>query len=180
VPSAGISLPAGVVYVSPTQVNIQMPWEVQGQTSAQIKVIIDGDLLGNVVTVPIANTNPQMFTYGSNIAVAQDSNFNLITTSNPAKRGSPFIVLYCNGLGPVNNQPASGFPALGTSTTTTTPTVSFGGVNGNVLFAGLTPGLSGLYQINVAIPTTVTAGSAVPVTVSIGGVTSAQATLPIQ
>jgi minor extracellular serine protease Vpr len=180
VPSAGISIPAGVTYVSPVQVNVQVPWELQGQSSAQVKVILDQDLFGNVVTVPIANTNPQMFTYGSDIAVAQDNNFNLITSSNPAKRGSPFIVMYVNGLGPVTNQPASGNPALGTSTTTTTPTVSFGGVNGNVLFAGLTPGFPGLYQINVAIPTSVTAGSAVPVTISIGGVTSAQATLPIQ
>jgi uncharacterized protein (TIGR03437 family) len=180
VPSAGISLPAPLTYVSPTQVNIQMPWELQGQTSAQIKVIIDGDLLGNVVTVPIANYNPQMFTYGSDVAIAQDNNYNLITTSNPAKRGSPFIILYCNGLGPVTNQPATAFPALGTSTTTQPVTVSFGGVAGNVIFAGLTPGLSGLYQIDVAIPTSVTAGSAVPVTVSVGGVTSAQATLPIQ
>ncbi|MGO9260858.1 MAG: S8 family serine peptidase [Bryobacteraceae bacterium] len=180
VPSAGISLPAGVVYVSPTQINIQVPWELQGQSSAQMKVVIDGDLFGNVVTVPIGNYNPQFFTYGSDIAVAQDSGFNLITTSNPAKRGSPFIILYMNGLGPVSNQPASGNPALGTSATPTTPVVSFGGVNGTVLFSGLTPGFPGLYQINVAIPTSVTPGSAVPVTVSIGGVTSAPSTLPIQ
>ncbi len=179
VPSAGISVPAGVVYVSPTQVNVQLPWELQGQSSVQMKVVIDGDLFSSVVTVPVANYNPQFFTYGSDIAVAQDSSYNLITTSNPAKRGSPFIIMYVNGLGPVTNQPADGNPAVN-STTTTTPTVSFGGVNGNVLFSGLTPGFPGLYQINVAIPTTVTAGSAVPVTVSIGGVTSAQATLPIQ
>ena len=68
VPSAGISVPAHVVYVSPIQVNIQVPWELQGQSSAQMKVVLDGDLFGNVVTVPIANYAPQFFTYGSNIA----------------------------------------------------------------------------------------------------------------
>ena len=47
-------------------------------------------------------------------------------------------------------------------------------------FAGLTPGLQGLYQLNVTVPSGVTPGSAVPVTITVGGVTSAQATLPIQ
>ena len=180
VPSAGISVPAHVVYASPTQVNIQLPWELQGQTSAQMKVVLDGDLFGNVVTVPIANFSPSFFTYGSNIAIAQDSGFNLITTTNMAKRGS-LIIIYANGLGPVNSQPASGDPAASSASTTTQPvTVSFGGVNATPSFSGLTPGLQGLYQLNVTVPSTVTPGSAVPVTISVGGVTSAQATLPIQ
>jgi minor extracellular serine protease Vpr len=181
VPSAGISVPAHVVYVSPTQVNIQLPWELQGQSSAQMKVVLDGDLFGNVVTVPIANYAPAFFIYGSNIAIAQDQGFNLITTSNPATRGS-LLIMYANGLGPVSNQPVSGDPASATALSTTTGpvTVSFGGVTATASFAGLTPGLQGLYQLNVTVPSSVTPGSAVPVTMTVGGVTSAQATLPVQ
>jgi uncharacterized protein (TIGR03437 family) len=180
VPSANISVPAHVVYVSPTQVNIQLPWELQGQSSAQMKVVIDGDLFGNVVTVPLTNYAPAFFTYGSNVAIAQDSSFNLITSTNMAKRGS-LIIIYANGLGPVNSQPASGDPALTAGSTTTQPvTVSFGGVTATASFSGLTPGLQGLYQLNVTVPTSVTPGSAVPVTITVGGVTSAQATLPVQ
>ncbi len=183
VPSASpaISLPAHIVYVSPTQVNIQVPWELQGQSSAQMKVVLDGDLFGNVVTVPLTNYAPAFFTYSTNIADALDSNYALITTSNPAKRGSS-IALYANGLGPVSNQPASGDPASATSLSQTTQpvTVSFGGVNATASFAGLAPGFQALYQINVTVPTGVTAGNAVPVTISVGGATSAQATLPIQ
>lgn len=181
VPSAGISVPAGMVYISPTQINIQVPWELQGQSSAQMKVIIDQDLFGNVVTVPLANYAPAFFTYGSNIADALDSNYALITTSNPAKRGSS-IAFYCNGLGPVSNQPASGNPASATllSSTTSPVTVSFGGVTANASFAGLAPGFPGLYQINVTVPASVTPGSAVPVSITVGGATSPQATLPVQ
>jgi minor extracellular serine protease Vpr len=180
VPSAGISVPAGIVYVSPTQINIQVPWELQGQSSAQMKVVIDGDLFSSVVSVPLNNYNPQFFTYGSDIAIAQDSSYNLISTSNPAKRGSPFIILWVNGLGPVSNQPASENPAPTALSTTQPVTVNFGGVTATPIFAGLAPGFPGLYQIDVAVPTSVTPGNAVPVTISVGGVTSAQATLPIQ
>jgi uncharacterized protein (TIGR03437 family) len=180
VPSAGISVPAHVTYVSPTVIQIQVPWELQGQSSAQMKVVLDGDLFGNVVTVPLNNYAPQFFTNGNNIADAVDLTGALITTSNPAKRGQT-VVLFANGLGPVTNQPASGDPAtVPLSYTTQTVTVNFGGQTATPSFAGLGPGFQGLYQINVVVPPGVTPGSAVPVTITVGGATSAQSTLPVQ
>jgi len=180
VPSAGISVPAHLTYVSPTVVQIQVPWELEGQSSAQMKVVIDGDLFGNLVTVPLATYAPEFFTNGNNIADAQDPNngYALITTGNPAKRGQ-VVVLYANGLGPVNNQPASGEPPSAGATTTQPVTVNFGGQTATASFAGLA-GYAGLYQINVVVPQGVTPGSAVPVSITVGGVTSQQATLPIQ
>jgi uncharacterized protein (TIGR03437 family) len=180
VPSASISVPGRLTFVSPTVVQIQVPWELQGQSSAQMKVVLDGGLFGNVVSVPLNDYAPQLFTNGNNIADALDTSYNLISTSNPAKRGQT-IFLYANGLGPVNNQPASGHPALdATSTTKQQVTVSFGGQTATASFAGLAPGFPGLYQINVAVPQGVTPGNAVPVTISVGGVTSAQATIGVQ
>lgn len=181
VPSANISVPAGVTYVSPGVVQIQVPWEVEGQSSAQMKVVLDGDLFGNAVSVPLANYAPEFFTNGNNIADALDQNYALITTSHAAVRGQS-ISLFANGLGPVTNPPASGAPALSNplSQTTQQVTVSFGGTPATPSFAGLAPGYPGLYQINVVVPTGATTGSAVPVTISVGGVTSGQATLPIQ
>jgi uncharacterized protein (TIGR03437 family) len=44
-----------------------------------------------------------------------------------------------------------------------------------VLFAGMTPGYVGLYQVNVAMPGGVTPGSHVPVTVSVAGKSGAGA-----
>ena len=49
-----------------------------------------------------------------------------------------------------------------------------------VLFAGLTPGFSGLYQINVVVPAGVSAGSSVPVLVTAAGVSSTAVTIAIQ
>lgn len=172
VPSAGISVPGYVDFVSPTQVNVWVPWELQGQSSVQMKVNVDEGFWGNVVTVPLAKTAPGFFLYNGNIAIAQDQNYNLISTSNPAVPGQA-IVLYCNGLGAVTNQPADGAPASGTniSATTTTPVVTIGGQTAQVIFSGLSPGFVGLYQVNVYVPSGLSAGNQ-PITIAIGGNTS--------
>ena len=104
-----ISVPGYITFVSPGQVNIQVPWELQGYASAQMKVTLFEYGFGNVITVPIANYAPAMFPVGT---IAAAVNTAVISTSNPAVRGST-ISLYCNGLGPVSNQPASGNPASG-------------------------------------------------------------------
>jgi uncharacterized protein (TIGR03437 family) len=180
VPSAGLSLPGYPWFMNSSQVNIQVPWELAGQTSALVKVTLDGDLFGNVVTVPLATYTPAFFLNSGSVADALDSNYHLITTSNPAKRGQ-YIQLYANGLGPVNNQPASGAAATGaTSTTKQTPTITIGGQQVQPVFSGLAPGFQALYQVNVQVPQAVTPNSAVPITISIGGVTSPAATIPVQ
>jgi len=61
-----------------------------------------------------------------------------------------------------------------------TPTVTIGGLSATPTFSGLAPGFVGLYQINVAVPDGVTPGSAVSLTVTIGGVTSNSVTLAVQ
>jgi uncharacterized protein (TIGR03437 family) len=63
--------------------------------------------------------------------------------------------------------------------TTTTPTVTIGGVPApQVSFSGLTPTAIGLYQINVVVPAGVPTGLQ-PVVVTIGGVSSEPVNLPI-
>ncbi|HSW49387.1 MAG TPA: S8 family serine peptidase, partial [Bryobacteraceae bacterium] len=60
VPSAGISVPGRLTYASPRQVNVQVPWELQGQSSAQVKVSILFSN-GNVAAVPLAGYAPAFF-----------------------------------------------------------------------------------------------------------------------
>jgi minor extracellular serine protease Vpr len=171
VPSAGISVPGHLTYVSPSQVNVQVPWELEGQTSAQVKVTIDYSY-GNVVTLPLQNFAPSFLEVLPGAVAALDMNYATIGASNPAVRGQS-IALYANGLGPVTNTPASGDPASSTSlaATTSTPVVTIGGATAPVSFSGLAPGFAGLYQINVTVPSTIAAGQQ-PVVVSIGGQTS--------
>jgi minor extracellular serine protease Vpr len=186
VPSANppISVPGRMYFVSSNQIGLQVPWELQGQTSAQVKVTIDFSY-GNVVTIPISNYSPAFFPVGT-VAAATNA-AGVISASNPAVRGDPQgITLYVNGLGPVTNQPATGDPTpLPTSSagpfsqTTTKPVVLIGNVSVPVLFSGLAPGEVGVYQVNVTLPTAIPAGTQ-PITISIGGQTSPGLTLPVQ
>jgi uncharacterized protein (TIGR03437 family) len=173
-----ISVPGHLVYVSPGQVNIQVPWELEGYSSAQMKVTLFEFGFGNVVTVPIANYTPAIF--GSSVAAAEDANGNVISASHPATRGS-VIEIFCNGLGPVTNQPSSGDSAVASplSSTTTPATATIGGATANVSFSGLAPGFPGLYQVNLQVPSNIQAGNQ-PIIVSIGSVSSPALSLPVQ
>lgn len=179
VPSAGISVPAPLTYVSPNQVNVQVPWELQGQTSAQMKVAIDYSY-GNVVTVPLANYAPAFFEISTGVVAALDAANQLISASHPAQRGTT-IQLYANGLGPVANQPPSGEPAplSPLCETTTQPVVTIGGRDLPAAWSGLTPTLPGLYQVNVALPSNLATGT-LPIAIRIGGKTSPSSGLTVQ
>jgi minor extracellular serine protease Vpr len=177
VPSAGISVPGYLYFVSPGQVNAFVPWELAGQSSVQVKVNVDEGSYSNVITVPLSQYAPGFYLNTGNVADALDLNYNLISASNPAVRGQ-VIQLYVTGLGPVTNQPNSGDPlgpAPGSlSNTLTKPTVSIGGQQAAVGFSGLA-GYVGLYQVNVTVPTGISAGNQ-PITISIGGQTSPTST----
>jgi minor extracellular serine protease Vpr len=179
VPSASLSLPGRMLYVSPTQISLQVPWELQGQTSAQVKVTLNEFSYGNVVTVPVASYAPAFFE-NSGVAAALDASYAVISSSNPAKRGQ-VVQLYLTGLGPVTNQPASGEPATSAklSWTTATPVVTIGGQDAPVQFSGLAPGFAGLYQVNATVSTAAATGTQ-PVTISIGGQTATASTIPVQ
>jgi uncharacterized protein (TIGR03437 family) len=181
VPSAKISVPGHLTFVSPGQINVQVPWELQGQTSAQVKVTLYGYSFGNVVTVPLADTAPQFFaglTPGT--VAALDGNNVAVTAANPVKRGQ-VVQLYMNGLGPVTGGPASGEFASTTALTNTKAqdtAVTIGGQPAQVLFTGLAPSFPGLYQVNAIVPAGISAGI-VPISLTIAGATTKPLTLPV-
>ncbi|MDP9053461.1 MAG: S8 family serine peptidase [Acidobacteriota bacterium] len=180
--NANVSVPGHIVFVSPGQVNVQIPWELQGQLSVQVKVSV-GDSSGTVFTLPLGSYSPALFEIPSgsrNIAASLDENNKIVTVSNPVARGH-VVQLFLNGLGPVTNQPASGDPAPASplARTTSTPIVTIGNQTAQVQFSGMTPGNAALYQINAVVPAGAAAGVE-PISVSIGGITSASSSLPIQ
>jgi minor extracellular serine protease Vpr len=183
VPSAGISAPGRLVYVSPGQVNVQVPWELQGLpagTKAKVKVTLYQYEYGNVFDVAVADVSPSFFETGTNnVAALLGNTATIITPSAPAKKGG-VVQLYANGLGPVTGGPASGEPASSTALTwlKEKPVVRIGGQTADVGFWGLTPGLPGLYQINVTIPSNVSSGVQT-VELTIGGKTATSG-IPIQ
>jgi len=63
--------------------------------------------------------------------------------------------------------------------TTEPVTVTIGGVEGRVVFAGLAPGSVGLYQVKVEVAEGTPAGDTVPLTLSVGGQTSNEVTIAV-
>jgi len=92
-------------------------------------------------------------------------NYRPVVKSNPAVPGVTALQIFCTGLGQVSNQPPSGSPASILAETSTTPTVTVGGVAAKVLFSGLAPGYVGLYQVNAVAPADAPAGIAIPVVI---------------
>jgi uncharacterized protein (TIGR03437 family) len=133
-----------------------------------------GYIASAVYTVPLNTYSPGIF-------VATDASGVPFTQANPAKRGQT-IVLYVNGLGPVDHQPPSGEPTPlppPLAQTTVLPTVTIGNIAAHVDFSGLTPESVGLYQVNVDVPSDAPTGLQ-PIVVSIGGVDSKASVLPVE
>ncbi len=175
---SAISVPGYIYFVSTGQVNVFVPWELENYPSAQVKITFSEYIYSNLVTVKLNNYVPAFlgFVEGNGYAAdALDNNtYALITTSNPATAGE-ILQLYCNGLGPVTNQPASGDPASATplSQTTSPVTVSIGGKPATV-YGGtgfLAPPYVGLYQVDILVPSGLTSGNQ-PIAISVGGQTS--------
>ena len=178
----GISQPGRIHFVSPRQVNVQIPWELQGRSSAQMKVTVGG-LQSYDRTIPLATHSPGIFEVAG-FAAVHDVNFALVNQAHPAVRGQA-IQIYMNGLGPVTSQPGSGEPSSGAVPgsplvfTNASPSVTIGGVPAEVIFSGMTPGVIGLYQINV-IPAANTPTGNQRLEVSIGGGAAKASMLPVQ
>jgi len=59
-------------------------------------------------------------------------------------------------------------------------TVTIGGLAAPVTFAGLAPGLAGVYQVNAQVPAGVAANDAVPVVITQGNLQSNTATIAVR
>jgi uncharacterized protein (TIGR03437 family) len=159
-------LPAPLLFVSPGQVNVQVPWETAVGTATVSAS--SGGMVGNSIRAEVRQAAPGIF-----VTVRADGS--LITAERPAAAGD-VLIIYATGLGAVTQQVITGAPSPANplAGVVNPVTVRFGGVAAQeVFFAGLTPGFVGLFQINVRVPPGVPAGGATPVTVTAAGQTSA-------
>jgi uncharacterized protein (TIGR03437 family) len=183
----GFAVP--LFFASPGQINFQVPWELADKPNADLSVAVPG-FNEKSVKLNLTPYSPGIFTVGAPdgqaIAVIAGTSslaapVGTVLGSRPANRGE-YITVYCNGLGPVMNQPATGTvsPTDPPATTTTQPKVTIGGQSANVTFSGLAPGLVGVYQLNVQIPPLSTTGDLVPIGLTIGGAPSNTATIAVR
>jgi uncharacterized protein (TIGR03437 family) len=176
-------------FVSPLQINGQVPWEAAGLGEAMLSIESDG-LPGNSIQVKLAPFAPGIFSADMSGA-GQGAILISLEGVPAAPAGSPFgghparrgdyISIYCTGLGPVTNQPPTGAPGPldPLAWTIVQPVVTIGGVEAEVSYSGLAPGYVGLYQVNVKLPAGAPAGDTVPVVLRIGGVNSNTVTIAL-
>ena len=89
-------------------------------------------------------------------AIQYGADYSLVTPSHPAVKGE-VIIIYATGPGPVNPIVPAGTPATGPTPVQAQCELLFTDV-GNTLYAGLTPGFVGVYQLNVRVGPTVPSG----------------------
>jgi uncharacterized protein (TIGR03437 family) len=179
-------VPAPLLYVSPSQINFQVPWELALQSQATVAVATPfgaSSARTAALTVNLHAVAPAIFAAngsGNGQGDVISLQGQLAAAATPVTRGQ-YVMIYCSGLGAVSNQPATGAAAVDASSTTIrTPSVTIGGVQASSNFAGLAPGYVGVYQVNALVPVTITPGPAVPLSLSIDGVSSNTVTIAVQ
>jgi uncharacterized protein (TIGR03437 family) len=185
------SIPVPFFATSPSQANIQIPWELQGETAARLTAVTANRTVATF-DVPLAQFAPAIFSVnqrGSGQGIVTIANSNTLAaapgsveglTTRAAKRGD-FVTIYCVGLGTVNNPPATGAATRDASSTTRSPvSVLLNGTSITPAFAGLSPGSVGLFQVNLQVPESAPSGNAVTLALQVGGAISNIITLAIE
>lgn len=170
---AGISVP--LQFVSPGQINAQVPYEVaQGKQP----LVVTSNGMSTELQVTILPSAPGIFLVNGRGAILnQDSSLN--SQQNPAVSGSAVQVFF-TGQGSVSQPVISGSPASLTtlSYTSATTTATVGNEAATVIFSGLAPGLIGVGQANVQVPSLPT--NDYPLVLTVNGVSSNGVTMSVK
>jgi uncharacterized protein (TIGR03437 family) len=148
---------ATLFYTSATQINALAPATLSANSSSMLSVVVNGTAVAESST-PVASAAPGIFTTASGTGEAAAINYpdgSLNSASNPAPRGS-IVSFYATGQGS-----SSGVVTL-----------TVGGYQAQLLYAGPAPGFPGLMQINAQIPGGFLGPGIQPVVLSIGGAAS--------
>jgi uncharacterized protein (TIGR03437 family) len=151
---------AFVYYISPGQINILTPPDLKvGPVTVQVT---NTGTASATFTVQAQTYSESFFIFnGGNYVVATHLNYSLIGPtslfpglSTPAQAGET-IVIYANGFGSTTVPVVSGSETQ-SGTLPAVPTIQIGSAMATVTYAALIS--PGLYQFNVVVPTSVTAG----------------------
>jgi uncharacterized protein (TIGR03437 family) len=174
-------IPVPMLFVSSGQINGQLPFAVDG--NAVMSLHTPGGVSDNF-NLNILPGAPSVFRSGvagpvTGLAtIFRADNSELVTPTNPIHYNDT-IVIYATGLGRTAPAVDSGLPAPDDqlSYAIITPTVTLGGKDLGVIYAGLVPGTVGLYQINATVPGGITQGLEVPLVITQSGTST---TLPVR
>ncbi len=168
---------APLLYVSPGQLNVQVPFETE-PGARQIVVRFDGTA-SQAASIQVATVAPFIFTYERGGIVVRNADFSLITPENPAAAGD-IVLIYSTGLGQTTPASATGKPAAyPPAAETATVQVTIGGRAADVVYSIAAPGFAGLYQTAVRVPAGITPGPA-RLSLSVAGVSSNETTMAVR
>jgi len=172
--------PAFIDFVSPGQVNAQVPSNIATGSQPVVVTTAGGSSVAFMITVNTTEPGllaPGLFNLhgGQNVVALFPDGFTYVlppgaipgVISARAKPGDT-IVLYGVGFGGVTPDIAAGQLVSQSNTLASKFEASFAGKPATVNFSGLTAGYLGLYQFNVVVPN-VPASDTVPFTFSLGG-----------
>ncbi len=171
--------PAFVEYVSPGQVDVQVPSGVAtgiqlltvtagGVTSPSYQVVVNAVEPGfdAPASFNINGTQYVVALFGDGVTYVLPTGAIAGVTSRPASPGDT-ITLYGVGFGAVTPNIAAGQIATGLTNLASDFSISIGGMPATVLYSGLAPQYVGLYQFDVVVPQV--APGNVPLTFTLGG-----------
>jgi uncharacterized protein (TIGR03437 family) len=146
----GVSVAVGGVtaslrYVSPSQINALIPFEVAIPSNAAVPLAVTSSAGSASYNLRLTRDAPAIFSQdgsGLGMALVLDAKFNPAATVHPGD----VLIFYAAGLGPVDSAGRVLDPVE----------VYLGERKAQVLSAVLAPGLSGVYQLNVIAPTPAT------------------------
>ncbi len=169
---------APLIFLSPTQINFQVPWETVPGTAVNVTVTRNG-LDSNVEPITIASTtSPSLFLNEYTNGVVWVSGAGCETVECAVQAGVEYV-LWGNGFGPKNSPLQDGLPATysGSLTPLEVPggpascQLTIGGQTARVDYCGAAPGLI-IEQLNFEYPSGVSTSSPyVDATLAINGVT---------
>jgi mannan endo-1,4-beta-mannosidase len=166
--------PAYMEYVSPTQINVLAPNLGTGSESVTVTTPAG---TSKAYTITSAAVQPAFFPWPGNYVVATDANYNWLvkngtfsTTTAPAKPGET-IILWGTGFGPTTPAAPAGQITPPNSYSVNGVTVTLGSTPATVLATALSPGLAGVYQVAIAVPSGLANGD-YPIVATVGGVQS--------
>ena len=163
-------LQAPLFYVSPTQINFQMPSAV---LTTGGNVVVNNGAAGFRASPPkraaLSSVDPGIFVTPDGRAAALNGDLTPHTAKTPIPAGG-YLVLYLTGQGAVTPAVADGTaaPAEPLSIINAAVTVTIGSKNAEVTYQGLAPSLAGVAQLNVIVPAGLAPGDQ-PVFVSMNG-----------
>jgi uncharacterized protein (TIGR03437 family) len=185
--SQNAPIQAPLLFVSPNQLNFQVPWEVD-ISSGTVRVVVTSNGVDSApIEIAVQEYAPQIFSFdfgpGRAVAINPDGSVahpeNAIAgvSSRPAVPGD-ILTIFATGLGPTEPPAITGDDSFNENgefvrrDTVSIPTVFIGGVEAQLQFSGMSPEFVGVQQVNVFVPEGVNPADEVSLVIEIEGLRS--------